>query len=652
MIAKRGATALLVVGMTMLMVGSVAPSAEATTPSGTISNVQVQPGHVKLLFVAHDLPSDVGLLNGKVSVWLDDSIVSAAVTTADESRVTRSIVLVIDTSGSMAGSGIASAKAAADSLLQALPPDVQVGVVSFADQVRVASPLTNDRQAARKAINALQTGGETALYDGVLAGLATIGATGQRRIVVLSDGGDTRSKSTRKDAVEKAKAAQVAIDAIGFRTQETQQSTLNILTTATGGVLYAANDADGVAAAFSAVAHSFVTQVYIDATVPPSFAGRSATLKVTAQTAAGTISATSSVELARIAAPSASTSSLPPAAAGSSPTIARPHSYAALRDVGVVALFLAFSLLTFLAFEKRTDRHRRRFADLLAGYAPAGREVQKPAAGESRQTRGAQVALAATDRLVKAHSWGERLARRLDAAGLTVRANEWLVLQIAAVVALTVVFVVLGSNIFVAAIICIIATELVSRLWVGHRAERRRSAFLAQLPDALQVLAGSLSTGYSLDQAVDSLVGDSEEPLAGEFGRAVSEARLGVPLDTALVHSSDRLKIEEFDWAVMAIQVQRSVGGSLAEVLRNVAATIRQREKLRRQVRVLSAEGRISGYILVALPLVMATFFLLFNPSYLRPLYHSLGGILALIVGTALLVVGWVWMRKIAKVEA
>ena len=648
LIAAAGAG--LVLGCFSATAGATTP----TTPSGSISNVETPPGHVKLLFVAHDLPSDVGLISKKVSVSIDGSAVPATVTTAAQSSVARSVVLVIDTSGSMAGSGIAGAKSAADTLVQALPADVQVGLVSFADRVTVASPLTMDRTAVKKAIDSLQAGGETALYDGVQAGLRTLGTSGQRRVVVLSDGADTTSKTSLSAVIREATSSRVAVDAVGFRTQDSQQSTLGQLTSATGGVLYAANDAAGVAAAFSSVARSFVTQVYVDATVPAKFAAGPATLTVTAQTDAGTITATTTVELSPVTVSSATPTSTPTpsAVAAAPPTSGHHRANRMLLGAGVVALFLAFSLLSLIAIEKRVERRAHPLTQLVAGYAPVGSAPLKPRPAEDNQGRSARVALAATERLLKAHAWGERLAQRLERAGLTVRANEWLVLQMAASMALIVICVLLGANIVIAAVLCVLATEVALRFWIDHRIERRRAAFLTQLPDALQVLAGSLSTGFSLDQAMDSLLDDSQEPISGEFGRAVSEARLGVPLDVALAHTAERVQLEEFDWAVMAIQVQRTVGGSLAEVLHNVAATIRQREKLRRQVRVLSAEGRISAYILVGLPLVMAAFFLLFKPTYLRPLYHSPGGIAAVVVGAVLLVVGWIWMRKIARVEA
>ncbi len=629
------------------------PPAAAAGPFGTISDVGVQNGHLQLLFAAHDLPVGVGLAPDKITVSIDGTSVPAKVTSAASSQLPGSMVLAIDTSGSMAGSKIDGAKQAADALLRALPSDVTVGLVAFSDEAKLLTAPTADRQALRNAIGGLRAGGNTALYDGVLTGLKVLGPAGLRRVVVLSDGEDTRSKATLDDVVRQATQSHVMVDAVAFQAEPGLQSTLGQLSSETGGDLYAATNTAGILTAFSSVVRSFITQVYVDVPVPSGLTGETATIIVRAVTADGTLTDSTTLELSAVAAPSTSL------AAGNTPaatsnSVASPHSTSRVvaRDVGVAALFVAFAIFGFLAIDSRFTHRKPELSEIVGPYGRAqNATARKTITAQEKQARPAQVALRFTDRLLKANGWGQRLALRLDRAGLRVRANEWLVLQIGSVVALTALFVVLGANLVVAAVVCCAVVAMVPHAWVSHRINKRRADFLAQLPDALQVLAGSLATGYSLDQALDALLLDAPEPLAGELGRAASEARLAVPLDTALSDSAQRMQLEEFDWAVMAIQVQRSVGGSLAEVLRNVASTIRKRAALRRQVRVLSAEGRISAYILIALPLFMVTFFLLFKPQYFRPMYTSPGGVMALFVGAVFMVLGWFWMRKLVKVD-
>jgi tight adherence protein B len=180
---------------------------------------------------------------------------------------------------------------------------------------------------------------------------------------------------------------------------------------------------------------------------------------------------------------------------------------------------------------------------------------------------------------------------------------------------------------------------------------RRTSAFLAQLPDTLQLIAGSLSAGYSMPQAMDAVVREGSQPITGEFNRALVEARLGVPIEDALDGVAERMQSKDFSWVVMAIRIQREVGGNLAELLTTVAGTLRERERLRRQVKVLSAEGRLSAWILGLLPLAFAVYLVLAQPDYLQPLVTEPLGWALIALGITLLAVGALWMRKTVKVE-
>jgi len=180
---------------------------------------------------------------------------------------------------------------------------------------------------------------------------------------------------------------------------------------------------------------------------------------------------------------------------------------------------------------------------------------------------------------------------------------------------------------------------------------RRRTAFDEQLPNVLQLVAGSLQTGMSLSQALDAVVREDAQPASGEFARALGEARLGVNLDIALDGVADRLNSADLRWVIMTIRIQRETGGNLAEVLRNTVATMRERAYLRRQVRSLSAEGRLSAYVLLALPFVVAGWLLYSNPTYMHPLFSTVFGVLMLVISCVLVVIGALWMRRLINVE-
>jgi tight adherence protein B len=150
---------------------------------------------------------------------------------------------------------------------------------------------------------------------------------------------------------------------------------------------------------------------------------------------------------------------------------------------------------------------------------------------------------------------------------------------------------------------------------------------------------------------VDTIVREGNEPIAGEFRRVVIESRLGVPLEDSMDGVAERMESRDWEWVVMAIRIQREVGGNLAELLLGVAETLRERDYLRRHVRALSAEGRLSCYILGGLPPGFLVFLTVSKPDYVYPLYHTPLGYILLIAIAVLLGVGVLWMTKVAKVD-
>ena len=187
--------------------------------------------------------------------------------------------------------------------------------------------------------------------------------------------------------------------------------------------------------------------------------------------------------------------------------------------------------------------------------------------------------------------------------------------------------------------------------YLGFRKTRRRKKFNAALPDTLQLMSGSLAAGLSLAQSIDTIVREGTEPVATEFKRVLVETRLGVPLEVALEGVAERFDSKDFAWVVMAINIQRQVGGNLAELLDTVAATMREREYLRRQVASLSAEGRMSAMVLSVLPPGFLLYLFVAKRDYVMPLFTDVRGLAMLIGATLWLLVGIFWMSKLVKVE-
>lgn len=199
---------------------------------------------------------------------------------------------------------------------------------------------------------------------------------------------------------------------------------------------------------------------------------------------------------------------------------------------------------------------------------------------------------------------------------------------------------------FGAAFVLIVSVVLVQGI-----ASRHKTKFENQLPDTLNLLSTSLRSGYSLLQAVEAVAAEAPEPTAREFGRAMNETRLGRSPVAALKQVADRMESLDFDWAVLAISIQREVGGNLAEVLQTAADTMLQRNRLRREMKALTAEGRVSAIVLGSLPFFLFTFLFFSRRTYLQPMLDSTRGLMALGGAFLLLLAGIFWLTRIVKVD-
>ncbi|MDT0276227.1 type II secretion system F family protein [Blastococcus goldschmidtiae] len=185
-----------------------------------------------------------------------------------------------------------------------------------------------------------------------------------------------------------------------------------------------------------------------------------------------------------------------------------------------------------------------------------------------------------------------------------------------------------------------------AKLMLGFRAGRRQAAFADQLDDSLQLMASSLRAGHSLLRAVDSVSHEAESPTSDEFSRIVNETRVGRDLNDALDEVAARMGSEDFTWVAQAIAIHREVGGNLAEVLDAVGNTIRERNAIRRQVKALSAEGKLSAIVLMALPFGVTGFLAVTNPEYLAKFTESIVGYGMLAGAAVMLLVGGLWLKK------
>ncbi|MBT2500749.1 type II secretion system F family protein [Agromyces sp. ISL-38] len=245
-------------------------------------------------------------------------------------------------------------------------------------------------------------------------------------------------------------------------------------------------------------------------------------------------------------------------------------------------------------------------------------------------------------------------SHRLEQAGIKMQPSGFMLMIVsaAAVLALVATVIAFGSLWAIPlALVFVALAPIGAKILVVWRTSQRRSTFGFQLDDTLQLMSGGLRAGHSLLRAIDAVSHETDAPTSEEFTRVVNETRLGRDLGDALAITADRMQSDDFMWVAQAIAINREAGGNLSEVLDQVASTIRERNQIRRQVSALSAEGRLSGIILIVLPIGVFFFLLWTQPSYFEPLLTNPIGIIALIFAVILLIVGSIWMFLTVRVK-
>jgi tight adherence protein B len=655
-LASRTVT-VVVASLLLLFLG--VPIASAETVDASLSDLRSSDTAVEgTLIIRGDsvLAVDPASLSGTLGG-------QAAKVTMSDANTQRTTMLVIDTSGSMNASGMATVRTAVRDFLAKVPPDVKVGVVSFADTSGVDVAPTTDRAKVQSAVNALRSDGETALYAAVQDAVQGLGTTGERSIVLLSDGGDTVAeqaggaageRKARAAAVSALSKAKVRAEVVAFKSPEANSSVLQQFAKAGGGSVVAAADRAAVAEAFDAAALTLESQVLISVARP---AGLTGVQQLVVRGAAGpdTFVARSAVDLGSQApivepTPSSSAVAVPPSG-GADGEGASPGWTTWLLPLALIALFLGvFVLVMAILAPMFRSARKERVATIdqygLASLRPQTKQQASPSAiSESLIQFG--------DRVMEGRESTTRTMRLLERADLPWRAGEWFILRVVAViVGAALGYLLLSSrSALVGLIVGVVVGLLLPTAALRYIARRRARAFEFVLPDVLMLVATSLASGFSLLQALDAVARDAPEPAGKEFSRALAETRIGADVSDALDHMAERMDSENMRWATMAIRIQREVGGNLAETLRITAATLREREGLRRHVRALSAEGRFSAYILIALPIVLLIWTTITNYEYVSLLWTTLLGVVMCVAGIVAMVIGIFWMRKVVQIE-
>jgi tight adherence protein B len=323
-------------------------------------------------------------------------------------------------------------------------------------------------------------------------------------------------------------------------------------------------------------------------------------------------------------------------------------SSAAQIGIAVLVGFVAFLLAWFLLGTAARARAEREVAERMQAVIRPG--SQPVGAAPSTTSWIPDNVSQFGKRFADARGVSERLDMELEAAGVSLRSGEFVVASVGAAIVGALLGAAILQNLILALVIGVVAAAgptLALRAALSRRSEKLRE----QLPDVLTIMASSLRAGHSFLQSLDTVAKEISQPAAAEFQRVVAEIRLGRGAEDAMESMAERVGSADFKWAVLAVNIQREVGGNLAEILDNVADTLRERAMIRRQIRVLTSEGRLSAWVLAVLPVAIALYMFAVNPEYIERLFTTTIGIVMLITAVCLLTVGILWMRKIVDID-
>ena len=542
---------------------------------------------------------------------------------APASALAGGVALVIDASNSMRGAPIRGAMYAARAFAARRNVNQRIALVTFNTSNRLALPFTGSQSkidAALAETPRLAFG--THIYDAIATAVAQIQAAGLQTgvIVILSDGGDTGSTLSLEQAANLANKAHIRVYSVGLRGATFRPGSLQGLAAATGGSFSEARNTAELAQIYDQLGLKLANQYVVTykSLLDPGTKARV------------------SVSVAGIG--NAKTAYTAPAA--KTERVTQPLQNRVWRSwvaFLVVALLVGglIGMGLFLAVRPTGSTVRARLSDFVSTTRPAAQEEREPLA--SRVFEGTEQSLEKT-------RWWQSFTEGLELANIKIPPVQLL----AGTLILTLLVMwVLGT--FVAGILALLglAVPFLVRAFVLNRIDRTRRAFAEQLPDNLDVVASGLRAGHSIVGGMSLVVNDAAEPSRSEFQRVIADEQLGIPLEDSLSTVARRMNSRDVEQVALVSSLQRQTGGNSAEVLDRVVENIRERQALRRLIRTLTAQGRMSRWIVSFLPVALLLLISAINPSYMKPLFTHTSGHVILVVGAVMIVAGSLVIKRI-----
>lgn len=553
-----------------------------------------------------------------------------------DAQVPTATVLVVDTASTMNESKMFATRNVMKKIIGAMSPSDQVAVVAYGDRARTVQDFTNNQAVLDGAVDRLSVGGSAKLFDGMRLGasLLTEQPSAVPQIVLFADSDDKGSTSPGSAALAEVLSSNALTYTFGLTQPNVDLSQPAQFASASGGTMVTASDVATAPGAAQQVVEDLRRQYRI--TYQSAMVGTHAGTVVidgpgvqgSAQVVPGGVAVGAAVNPA-------------PVHLAQAPGLLRGRLGLLLVAVMVLA---AAALLTYAGVLLVT----REGSALTAAMLPF-QEHKEDGEGGLLQSDFVRRAVETTERLANDRGLLDVIELKLEQADLALRPGEAFVVYVVA--ALLVAAFALFEGGIVWALIALVIIAILPPAVLSFLAGQRIRKFTTQLPDTLQLLASSLRAGFSFLQGVEAVAQEVSDPMGAELRRVIVEARLGRPVEAALEDCAGRMKSPDFDWAVMAVNIQREVGGNLADLLQTVSVTMTERERLRRDVKALTAEGRMSAIVLGCLPPGLAMVFYVTNPGYIRVLFTHMGGQIALGCAVVAMLIGFFWMKKVVDIK-
>jgi tight adherence protein B len=335
-------------------------------------------------------------------------------------------------------------------------------------------------------------------------------------------------------------------------------------------------------------------------------------------------------------------------------------------SIAIVLAVVAAVAIVLIAYALSSAIGGSGVAARLDRYASTGKQADKKQADANVSISGLlsqSDAMTTVNRAVEGRSFGANIARELARADMKLKVSEYLLIIAGCTVgfpllvaAASLLIPTLANPIFL--LVGALVGFLTPRFYVSRRKKGRLNSFNKQLPDTITLIANALRAGSSFLQAIELVVREARPPISLEFSRVIREVNLGLPFEQAMENMVRRVRSEDLELMATAITIQHQVGGNLAEILDSIAYTIRERIRIKGEIRTLTAQQRISGYVVAGLPIGLAGLLFLIAPGFMEPMFSKPpevlglpGGVIILAIGGFMMFVGFLIIRRVVDIQ-